>query len=80
MTINLTEKRIRILDAASKHELGLVSRPYFSGFERVAWDKNALALAEAGLLTSYVHGGYEITDAGRQALASLQAQEGPADA
>ena len=66
--LKLTEKRLRILETAAKHPLGLVERPYHVGFERVAWDKNARALVEAGLLAVYRHGGYELTEAGRAQL------------
>lgn len=66
--IKLTRKRQLILEAASKHHLGLVERPYLTGFERVSWDRNADYLVELGLLAPYVHGGYEITEEGRAAL------------
>lgn len=77
-SLRLTEKRLRILKAASEHHLGLVDRPYHTGFERVAWDKNASVLVEAGLLQRYVHGGYEITDDGREAYAQAAADDASA--
>lgn len=64
----LTEARLRILDAAARHKLGLVERPYVIGFARTSWDRNANKLIDLGFLVPYVHGGYEITDAGRAAL------------
>lgn len=74
--IRLTECRLRILRAANNDRLGLVSRPYFTGFSRVTWDRNAADLIKAGLLSRYVHGGFEITDAGRAALQALSNEEG----
>jgi len=68
----LTEPRLRILRAAAKDKLGLVERPYLTGFERVSWDKNAAYLSNRFLLSPYVHGGFEITDAGRAALAKAE--------
>ena len=65
---NMTDKRAAILKEAAKHPLGIVERPYFQWFSRIAWDNNAAALTRAGLLSPYVHGGYEITSAGRAAL------------
>jgi len=68
MPVRLTEKRLRILRTASDHPLGLVTRPYLTGFERVSWDRNATTLQAGGLLAPYVHGGFEITPAGRAVL------------
>ena len=64
----MTEKRTAILKEAVKHPLGIVERPYFQEFSRIAWDNNAAALTRAGLLAPYVHGGYEITAEGRAVL------------
>lgn len=75
-TMKLTEKRERILQQAARHHLGLATNPYIVGFERVAWDKNASWLCENGLLARYVHGGFEITDAGRAALKSSGGDHG----
>jgi len=61
----LTTARLRILTAAMASPLGVVTRPYMTGFERVAWDRNARTLCDAGWLTEYVHGGFEVTAAGR---------------
>ncbi len=66
--LRLTEKRLRILQSAASHPGGLVERPYMVGFERVAWDRNAAAMVSAGWLSNYVHGGFEITAAGRERL------------
>lgn len=64
-SLRLTENRLRILTSASRHKLGLVSRPYLTGFERVAWDKNASYLVAQGLLKPYyISNEYEITPAG----------------
>jgi hypothetical protein len=62
-----TVARYRILRTAALHERGLVSRPYLTGFEAVSWDRNASALCKQGWLEPYVHGGFEITAAGRTA-------------
>lgn len=68
----LTEKRLRILRAAASHERGLVDRPHLVGFERIAWDRNADYLVLTDFLSPYVHGGFEITEAGRAALAQAE--------
>ncbi len=65
--LRLTEKRLRLLENASSHKMGIVERPYLVGFDRVSWDKDAQYLVDQGLLIPYVHGGYEITPAGREA-------------
>jgi hypothetical protein len=73
--IKMTERRMRILQSAAAHKIGLVSRPYMTGFERVSWDRNAKYLVDAGLLTVYIYAGeYEITDAGRATLLAVQAK------
>lgn len=64
----LTEKRLRILNRAAADDRGLVSRPYMTGFERVAWDRNVAHLVAQQFLVPYRHGGFEITVAGREAL------------
>lgn len=64
----LTTKRRAILQQANDHPLGLIDNPYHRGFEAVAWRKNASWLVERGHLQPYVHGGFEITDAGRVVL------------
>lgn len=67
----LTPNRIRILQSAMDDPMSVVTKPYMPGFEGVAWDRNAKTLCERGYLKPYVHGGYEITDAGRAALAKV---------
>jgi hypothetical protein len=76
MTLKLTENRRKILQAAAddRRNLGVVERPYLIGFERVSWERNAKAMVGCGWLSPYLHGGFEITAAGRQAL-----QEHPAN-
>jgi hypothetical protein len=65
--LKLTESRLRILSSASMHNIGLVKRPYLTGFERVSWDRNAGYLVGHGLLTEYYFSGeYEITEEGRR--------------
>lgn len=68
----LTPARQRILETANGDKLGLVDRPYLTGFERVSWDRNAAVLVEWGMLERYRHGGYEITEAGRRLLKGLE--------
>lgn len=74
--LRLTEKRLQILQSAANHPGGLVERPYLVGFERVAWDKNAASMVTAGWLTTYVHGGFEITAAGRDHLPKPEEDNG----
>lgn len=64
----LTDNQRNMLDRAAANKLGVVERPYLPGFEGVTWDRNARKLCERGYLRPYVHGGYEITDAGRKAI------------
>lgn len=75
--LKLTVKRLRILTAAARHQHGLVSRPYLTGFERVAWDKNAAYLVGYGLLTPYyISNEYEITPEGLRVHKANAEQEG----
>jgi hypothetical protein len=68
-----TEKRLFILERATRHPIGLVSRPYLTGFERVSWDKNSAYLVEHGLLTRYIYDNeYEITEAGRDLVRKIE--------
>jgi hypothetical protein len=70
MTVaDLTNNQRNILSAAAVNKLGVVERPYLPGFEGVTWNRNATKLCERGLLKPYVHGGFEITDAGRATIA-----------
>lgn len=73
--LKLTGPRLRILEAAVRDERGLVGRPYLTGFERVSWDGNAAAMCGAGLLLPYLHGGYEITQRGRDAWANADTSD-----
>lgn len=69
---DLTQNQALILRTAASAKLGVVECPYLPGFEGVTWDRNAKKLCERGYLKPYVHGGFEITDAGR-ATAGVQA-------
>lgn len=71
----LIPSRVRILEAAERHALGLVERPVLRGFDRNTWDRNAAVLCEAGYLRPYVHGGFEITDIGRTALSQISSSQ-----
>lgn len=73
---DLTQNQALILRTAASAKLGVVERPYLPGFEGVTWDHNAKKLCERGYLKPYVHGGFEITDAGR---ATAGAQAGISD-
>lgn len=66
---DLTDNQRNMLNAAAANKLSVVERPYMPGFEGVTWDRNAHKLCERGYLKPYVHGGFEITDAGRKVIA-----------
>ena len=55
--------------------LGYYSAGTGSGMGRASWERMMERLAKHGLVRPYVHGGYEITDAGIDAL--TEAEGGP---
>lgn len=65
----LTKALVRDLRQASGNHLGLLT-PHHSwgGLQRAAWHARMSRYVADGLLKPYVHGGYEITPAGRAAL------------
>jgi hypothetical protein len=65
---DLTENQRIMLRRAAANALGVVEKPHLPGFEGVTWDRNATKLCKLGLLKPYVHGGHEITEAGRKVL------------
>jgi hypothetical protein len=67
MTI-LTEAQERAL---TRLVTGVVTLSGLTGWERLSRQRVFGALCKAGLAQVYVHGGYEITPAGREAHAAL---------
>ena len=73
--MKVTPAQRRVLEIAAKHELGLVTSLMLgatTGFGSRSRRLMFNRLREAGLLKPYLHGGYEITDAGRAALSPLK--------
>lgn len=65
----MTKGQMRELQKAADSPIGVVESPINRpGFARQAWRNMMERAAEAGLCKRYVHGGYEITDAGRKAV------------
>jgi len=56
------------LKEMAKHKTGYVPQDHNFGCKRRSCEK----LIEQGLARQYVHGGYEITDAGREALSKIE--------
>lgn len=73
--MKLTEPWRRELRIAAEDPRGVRDRHLSSGYLRASWHAKMSRMVEAGLFTPYVHGGYEITAAGRAALAQ-PAKEG----
>jgi hypothetical protein len=70
----LTRAQREQLGIALRSPLGVVERPHLrSGLASASWDRMMVRLEQAGYVTPYVHGGYEITDAGRTALSPTSA-------
>lgn len=67
----LTKAQTKELQRAADHRLGIVETGIgWGGLQRAAWHARMSHLVADGLLKPYVHGGYEITDLGRQSLAT----------
>lgn len=71
--MKLTPAQQSFLADASANWLGVAKCNSPVGFARKAQRAKALRLCDAGLMRRYVHGTdeFEITDAGREALAAL---------
>lgn len=67
---NLTKAQRRELQAAARHHLGIVECYSGNGFATANWRLMMERLRLAGYVTAYVHGGYQITGAGREAIRS----------
>lgn len=65
--MRLTESQTRELAAAIADRLGLAECRSNNGLGRASWTRKMDRMCAAGLFKPYVHGGYEITEAGRTA-------------
>ncbi len=66
--MKLTQPQRAALQRAADHPLGVVEHQGPRGLAYAVWDRMMQRLAAQALAKRYVHGGYEITDAGRAAL------------
>jgi len=65
----LTKAQRKELQRAADHRLGIVETGIgWGGLQRAAWHARMSVLVSRNLLKPYVHGGYEITPAGRLVL------------
>lgn len=69
MTVKLTLGQRKRLEWAAMEPRGLVVCRAGKGWGKHSWEKMMEILQERGLVKPYVHGGYEITDAGRALVA-----------
>jgi uncharacterized protein YjhX (UPF0386 family) len=70
MSIKLTKAQRRELQSAAQHRLGIVECYAVNGLAKENWRLMMERLRATGLVTVYAHGGYQITDAGREACRS----------
>lgn len=68
--MKLTAPQRRELQYAANNQFGLTSRVAINRLGAASKRKMLARLCLLGLLKHYVHGGYEITDAGRAAITS----------
>lgn len=62
-----TKAQHKILAQALSHPLGLVEpSSSWGGLQRAGWHATMSRVVAAGWFKPYVHGGYEITNAGRE--------------
>lgn len=71
MTVQLTPKQRENLVKAADSPVGVVDLHCPRGFRRSAWERMMERLRTIGLVTPYVHGGYEITYTGKAALKEI---------
>lgn len=65
----LTEAQRRELQRADESKLGIVELlDGRRGLRRSGWERMMNRLCQRGYASPYLHGGYEITSAGREAL------------
>lgn len=70
----------KLTDAQRRALRNIADEPGFSphwpkGYARASWVRCVERLCARGLARQYVHGGYEITDAGRVALVAVESAE-----
>ena len=69
--MKLTTKQRIYMSIAATNPHGVVEKTFFGvggGLQRLSWDKMMGGLVKEGFMKPYVHGGYEITEAGRAIL------------
>lgn len=72
----LTKAQRVTLERAASNPSGLIeARIGWGGLQRAAWHARMSNIVAMGFLAPYVHGGYEITPAGRAALSSQREGE-----
>lgn len=71
--VKLTPRQREVLQVHCL-DSGLIPEPLYRGFERIAWNRMMASLVRDGVVKHYVHGGYEITEAGRAALVEGSAE------
>lgn len=71
MQIGVTPPQLRELRYAARNHLGVNdSRAFQYGWQGAGWRKVMKALLAKGLVQHYPHGGYEITQRGRDVVKS----------
>lgn len=69
MAGKLTKGCLKALERAASHHLGVVDTVAgWGGLQRAAWHARMSRYVADGWFKPYVHGGYEITEAGRKAM------------
>lgn len=63
-----TPAQAREMARAAAHPLGIVEARWPRGLAHAGWERMMARLTAGGLMRPYVHGGFEITAAGRAAL------------
>jgi hypothetical protein len=67
----MTPARLKMLRIAAADPLGVVTMPVGRpGFSQWKWTRMMQSMSNDGFVTPYVHGGYEITSAGRLVVAN----------
>ena len=64
----LTSAQVKGLELAARSLLGVAVCHWPKGLARAAWERMMVRLCKLGLCEEYVHGGYQILPAGRDAL------------
>lgn len=72
----LTKGCLRELERAAQHPLGITDTVAgWGGLQRAGWHARMSNYVAGGYFRPYVHGGYEITPAGRAALLQHKGRE-----